>query len=95
MLIAISKYLKPLNEVDIHRPAHLEYLKKLFVTNKLLVAGRQDPAVGAVIVAKINSSDEFQAILNDDPFTIAGVAEYKIIKFNPGLFDPCLQEICG
>lgn len=95
MLIAISKYLKPLTEVDVHRPAHWEFLKKMFAANKLLAGGRQDPGVGGVIIAKINDSEEFRAILDNDPFSVAGVAEYKIIKFNPTMWDPCLQEVCG
>jgi hypothetical protein len=75
MLIAISKYTKPLSEVDVHRPG-----------------GRQNPPVGGVIIAKTKSREEFQNILDNDPFTKAGVAEYKIIEFTPGFHDPLLSE---
>ncbi len=35
MLVAISKYLKPLDEVDLHRAKHHQYLKPLFESKKL------------------------------------------------------------
>lgn len=81
MLIAISKYIKPLAEIEIHRPAHLEYIKALFAAEKLLIAGRQNPPTGAVIIAKTQSRAEFEQIIANDPYTKAGVAEYNIIEF--------------
>jgi uncharacterized protein YciI len=87
MLIAISKYTKPLSEVDVYRQEHHKYMKPLFETGKLFIAGRQNPPSGGVIIAKTQSCDEFQKILDNDPFTKAGVAEYTIIEFNPTFFD--------
>jgi uncharacterized protein YciI len=94
MLIAISKYLKPLVEVDVYRTQHIEYLKSsLLATNKLFLAGRQNPPVGAVIIVNQLSMSEFKTILLQDPYCIAGVAEYEIIEVNPGLFDETLREL--
>lgn len=87
MLIAISNYTTSLEEVDSHRVAHIEYIKNLISINKLLVAGRQTPPTGAVIIANNISLDEFKTILADDPYSKVGVAEYKIIEFNPALYD--------
>lgn len=83
MLIAISKYLKPAAEIDQYRPEHHKYIKPLFEAGILLVSGRQNPPIGAVIIAKIESRDEFQKILANDPFVKAGVAEYTITEFTP------------
>jgi len=88
MLIAISTYLKPLSEVDLYVTEHRSYLRKLVDSNKLLICGRQSPPVGGVLVAKIASKEEFLALLKEDPFMKAGVAEYKIIEFKPLLYDP-------
>ena len=93
MLIAISNYLKPLEIVDSHRNAHIEYIKNLISTNKLLAAGRQTPPTGAVIIAKNISLDEFKNILASDPYYQAKVAEYKIIEFSPALCDESLRAL--
>lgn len=93
MLIAISKYKKSLAEVDVHRPAHWEYLKSLFDAKKLLVSGRQNPPVGGVIIANKATLEEFKQILDEDPFSKAGVAEYQIIDFDPSFYDNDLKVL--
>ena len=94
MLIAISKYTKPLAEVDVYRPAHHEYIKPLFSARKLLVAGRQKPAhVGGVIIAMTLSLEEFREVLDNDPFTKAGVAVYNIVEFTPGFHHDSISDI--
>jgi uncharacterized protein YciI len=95
MLIAISKYTKPLSEVDRHRPAHLQHIKSLIATGELFITGRQNPPLGGVIISKTRSLAAFKKILDDDPFTKAGVAEYKITEFTPTLYDPVLNDILG
>jgi uncharacterized protein YciI len=87
MLIAISTYLKPLPEVDVYRDEHKKYLQSLYSSGKLITSGRQNPPVGGVIIAKIESVEEFKQVLAEDPFCKAGVTEYKIIEFTPTLFD--------
>ena len=92
MLIAISNYTKPLEEVDSHRADHIEYVKKLILASKLHAAGRQTPAIGAVIIANHHiSRDELLGLLAEDPYCKAGVAEYKIIEFNPVLCDEAFR----
>ncbi len=91
MLIAISHYTKPVAEVDLHQAVHVEYLKNLIAANKLLLAGRQTPPVGAVIIANNISRDEFKTILDNDPYCKVGVAEYKIIEFKSALCDEAFR----
>ncbi len=86
MFVALSKYLKPLEEVDTYRQQHKDYLKIFFDAGKLLVSGRQIPALGGVIISKDISHDEFTQILADDPFVKAGVAQYQVIEFSPGFY---------
>lgn len=93
MLIAISKYKKPLNEVDAHREAHRAYIKPFFSDGTLLTGGRQNPPYGGVIIAKNATREEFEKILSKDPFTLAELAEYQIIEFNPHFFDSCLSDM--
>jgi uncharacterized protein YciI len=93
MFIAISKYLKPLSEVDAYRPAHHQYIKPLFESGHFLISGRQNPPVGGVIISKLKSIEEFKTILDNDPFTKAGVAEYHITEFAPAFYDQALKSI--
>ena len=93
MLIALSTYLKPLNEVDLYRDDHRSYLKELIAKDKLLVSGRQNPPVGGVLIFKIASKEAVEQLLKEDPFTKAGVAEYKIIEFKPLQYDPALLSL--
>lgn len=91
MLIAISKYTKPLDEVDVYRPEHHVYIKPLLAEGKLLITGRQNPGVGGVMVAGKISPEEFEKILSDDPFVKNGVAKYQIVDFNPMFYHPSLK----
>lgn len=93
MFIAVLTYVKPLSEVDRAVPEHLEYLKALFDEKKLLVCGGQKPRTGGVIIAGNISKSEFIEILDEDPFTKAGVSRYQLIEFIPRFYDPCLEEI--
>jgi uncharacterized protein YciI len=92
MLVAISKYLKPIDEVDQHIVPHKAFLQELIDQKKLLVCGRQNPPVGGVIISREISKHEFETIMAKDPFVIAGVAQYHITEFAPGLIDPCLSS---
>ena len=95
MLIAISTYLKPLSEIDPHRPAHLAFLKKLIDDKVILIAGRQDPATGAIIIANIDSTESFLNLLKNDPYIQYNLAEYKFIKFTPVVYAELLKDtIC-
>lgn len=91
MLIAILKYIKPLNEIDALLPKHREYLQTLLNQHKLLVSGKLQPRTGGVIIAKNMTRAEFEKILTADPF--AKVSEHQIIEFLPTLYDDCLKEI--
>jgi uncharacterized protein YciI len=84
MLIAISKFTKPLDEIVVHRPQHMEYIKPLIAADKLLITGKQNPWVGGVMIAGVKTSrEEFEKILANEPLAKLGLAEYQIIEFTP------------
>jgi uncharacterized protein YciI len=94
MFIVVSKYIKPMSEIDALRPAHLDFLKKLISEKKVLMAGRQNPITGGIIIAKMQSQFELENLLNEDPFIKAKVAEYQLIEFNPAVYDEELKTFC-
>ncbi len=93
MLIAILTYVKPLAEVDLVVPDHLVYLNELFEQKKLLISGGQIPRTGGVIIAGDIPKSEFVKILDEDPFTKAGVSRYQLIEFAPRRYDPVLEPL--
>jgi len=81
MFVVSVKYIVPLEEVDRHLSAHVEFLNKNYEKGIFLVSGRKVPRTGGVIIARVGSRQELERVLSEDPFNIAGVAEYDITEF--------------
>ena len=62
------------------RPSHRDYLRGLADQGKLLHAGPFADDSGSLIVYEAGSSDEVQAILNNDPFTKEGIITDSVIR---------------
>ncbi|MBO9579778.1 MAG: YciI family protein [Sphingobium sp.] len=92
MIVAILTYKVPLDVVDAHRPAHLDWLNDCLAQGRLLAAGRTSPATGGVIMMR-GARAEAEALLKDDPFAIHGVADYDIHEFEPRLVAPGLDAL--
>jgi uncharacterized protein YciI len=84
MYLMISKYLKPLDEVNRVRDDHYAFLDGLEEQGLVLLAGRQDPPVGGVILIDVDSKERAIEIFAGDPYVTAGVAEYTATGWNPG-----------
>jgi uncharacterized protein YciI len=83
MVIILGKYVKPLEVIDTLIAEHRKFLAEFYKKPKLICSGPQDPRVGGVIVANVESVDEAREIMKGDPFHIDGAAEYQFIKFLP------------
>ncbi len=83
MFLILTKYVKPLSEVDAHVTAHRTHLAKYYADGKLMMSGPQQPRTGGVILAHNLTREEVEGFMQADPFTIAGVAEYTITEFLP------------
>lgn len=74
----------------IHRPAHIERLKQLNASGRLLVAGPHPAAdsakpseagfTGSLIVAEFDSLSAAQAWADSDPYQLNGVYQNVIVK---------------
>jgi len=84
MFVAISEYLKPLEEVDRLQAAHVEWLMKHYASGRFLGSGRQVPPIGGIILARGESKEEFISLLAEDPYQQNGLAKYEVYEFNPG-----------
>lgn len=83
MYLVILSYTQPLAEVGRHVPAHREFLDRCYAAGELLVSGPQEPRTGGIFVFRGMPEEQLLALLSEDPFKLAGVAEYKTIRFTP------------
>lgn len=83
MFVLMSRYLKPLDEVDAHYAAHAQWLAKHYASGQFLGSGRRIPPVGGMILARGESRAEIEALLNKDPFHTQGCAVYEVFEFTP------------
>jgi uncharacterized protein YciI len=84
MFVAISTYLKPLEEVDQATPAHRQWLLKHYNAGRFLGSGPRVPRIGGLIIIRAASLEACQVLLADDPFQQQGIAQYDVYEFNPG-----------
>jgi uncharacterized protein YciI len=91
MFVIVLTYVVPLDVVDRHLAAHVEYLKKQYETGIFIASGRRIPRTGGVILARAENRHAVQEILEQDPFSVHGVAEYDVIEFSPSMAAPELS----
>lgn len=81
MFLLLSRYVKPIEEIDRVLPEHRAFLNRYYKTGLFIVSGPQEPRVGGVIVTADAPRSEIDAALAEDPFLREGVSEYEIIEF--------------
>jgi uncharacterized protein YciI len=92
MFVITLTYKVPLDQVDPHRPAHIEWLKGHFASGLMIVSGRQTPPVGGVLIAK-GTRDVVEAAIKDDPYNIHSLADYAVTEFVASLTAPGLEAL--
>lgn len=88
MFVVVLQYVRSLDEVDRHLPAHREFLARQFGLGHFVASGAQIPRIGGVILTRSLSRPALDAILAQDPFYRERVAQYQVIEFAPSLFAP-------
>ena len=79
MLILSLTYIAPLDQVDRHIEAHMEWVKAGYDSGMFLASGRKDPRTGGVILAR-GERNAVEAYVATDPFAVAGVATYDVTE---------------
>lgn len=93
MFVVLLHYVQPLSAVEQHLAAHRAYLDTHYAAGHFLASGAQVPRVGGVILARVGERAALDAILAEDPFHRAGVAEYQVIEFQPTKFAPGAEAL--
>jgi uncharacterized protein YciI len=87
LCLILLDYVAPLDEVDVHMANHVAWLKRGFDEGVFLIAGRQDPRGGGVIVTR-GHRPQAEALAASDPFVTSGVATAQVIAFNASFAAP-------
>ena len=95
MFIISLTYQKPLEEVDAHLNAHVEFLKSHYAQGIFIASGRKNPRNGGVILALATNRAEIEAVIAQDPFYIHDVATYEITEFTPSMTSPELSILAN
>jgi len=80
MSLALLTYVKPLEEVDVHREAHVAWIKTAMDQSVMLLAGRRSPPTGGVLLFR-GEADAVRVVAETDPFVMNGVATVEIVAF--------------
>jgi uncharacterized protein YciI len=81
MFIIELIYKVDLARIDAHMRAHVAFLKTHYASGQFLVSGRKIPRDGGIILAVGTDRAEIEAIVEQDPFVVQGLADFRIIEF--------------
>ena len=85
--LIVLHYDKPLPAIDALMPEHLAWLETGFAQGLFLVAGRQNPRTGGVILCRGDKA-RVAALAQTDPFVTQGAATASVIEFNASFAQP-------
>ena len=89
LCVILLSYVRPLDEVDAAMKAHVAWLERGFAEGVFVVAGRQEPRTGGVILVRGRRA-EAEALAASDPFVTGGVATAEVVQFNASFAAPAL-----
>jgi uncharacterized protein YciI len=81
LFVIIIRYLVSLEEIDKAMQSHVAYLDRHFDNGDFLVAGRQVPRTGGIIIAQVKDRNTLEKIIKQDPFVKRKLASTDIIEF--------------
>lgn len=91
MFLVLLEYVRPIEEVDALRPRHLEFLAKGFDEGRYVLAGRQVPPDGGVVIARGNDEAAVAELTERDPYVAGGVARYRLVRFEASFTEDGLE----
>lgn len=81
MFIVSITYKVPLSDVEPHMPGHMAFLNEQYEAGCFIASGRKIPRTGGVILARADSREALDDILQQDPFYKHELAEFEITEF--------------
>ncbi|MBE3597437.1 MAG: hypothetical protein IMX02_01035 [Limnochordaceae bacterium] len=65
------------------RPAHLEYVGRLYREGKVVLAGPFADGRGGMVIYRVASMDEAQRLVLDDPVVQGGARRFTLLEWKP------------
>ncbi|MFE0459988.1 YciI family protein [Kitasatospora sp. NPDC058965] len=93
MFVVTLTYTAPLDRIDALLPEHVAWLERQYAAGTLLASGRRVPRTGGVLLARAADRAALDALLAEDVFHRAGVAEYQVVEFTASMAGPGLDEL--
>jgi len=93
MFLLLGRYLKPVDEVEVHLDAHRAWVREHAEAGRVIAAGREMPLQGGLLVAVGVTRAEVDAMTAADPYVTAGVAEYDVREYDVVLAAPGAEAL--
>ncbi|MFJ2991372.1 YciI family protein [Pandoraea sp. NPDC087047] len=94
MYIVELTYLQPLSAIDAQLEAHRAFLTAHYERGIFIASGPKQPRDGGVfLVSGKISRDELDALIEQDPFRIHKLADYRVTVFDPIKSHPQVTDL--
>jgi uncharacterized protein YciI len=93
VFVVIVSYLVPLQRIQRGLAEHLAWLDQHYRAGLFLASGPRVPRAGGIILAKGTTKDELRRLLQQDPFSMRGYADYTVLQFTPSKTAPGFADL--
>ncbi len=86
--VAILRYRTQIELVQAAQAEHREYLSRLKADGTLLASGPMEPRYGGILLLRVpdeGAQEALNRVRDEDPYVIAGVAQYELQRWNVGI----------
>jgi uncharacterized protein YciI len=91
MFVLELTYTVPLERVDEFMADHLSWVKGQYDAGVFVASGRKEPRDGGVILAVGDDRAAMEQLVAGDPFSVAGICEYRVMQFLATNVAPALE----
>ncbi|CEQ22616.1 YciI-like protein [[Clostridium] sordellii] len=89
----VEGILKSTNEIDKDTMTkHMNYSQKAIDEGLILMSGLKENMSGGIFIMKSDSIENIKEYLDNEPFKLEGIQDYKIVEFSPHYFNESPSE---
>lgn len=89
----VEGILKSTNEIDKDTMTkHMNYSQKAMDEGLILMSGLKENMSGGIFIMKSDSIENIKEYLDNEPFKLEGIQDYKIAEFSPHYFNESPSE---
>ncbi|WP_338559162.1 YciI family protein [Paraclostridium sordellii] len=89
----VEGILKSTNKIDKDTMTkHMNYSQKAMDEGIILMSGLKENMSGGIFIMKSDSIENIKEYLDNEPFKLEGIQDYKIVEFSPHYFNESPSE---